>query len=407
MWCSIISEKEGEKIVLKYELKKIFSKRMNRILLTAAFLLAIVFSIFAIGSNQYLDKNGVLHKGPGAARTLVAEKNKWAGALTPEVLSQVTAEKHRIAGQYPQGTPEAVYAETGQTYMDIEFMINDIIRWKEEYDPNAILTITPEGAKDLYQVRENNIAQMIREYGDTPEKREFLHSQFQKAKPPFHYEAAESWDTMQLQGTTYGLVLVILIGALGAGIFADEFKLGADGIFFSSRYGKTKAVRTKIWAGLMMATAVYWGGMVILSVISFGVMGISGGSTPVQVGQSYSIYAVTYMEQYLLILLGGYVAGLISATTSMLIAAKTHSTSLAVAVPFVLFCVSPFIGRALPFDTLFKLTPDQLMNIMNCIKLPLIYQVGETVFRQIPFILVFYGVISLALLPFVYTIIAM
>lgn len=388
--------------MLKYELKKIFSKKMNRILLSAVFLLAIVFSIFSIGSNQYLDKTGVLHKGPGAARMLAAEKNKWAGELTPDVLSRVTAEHHRIASQYPQGVPNAVYAETGQTYMDIEFMINDIIRWKGEYDPNAILTITPEAAKDLYQVRENNIAQMIREYGDTPEKRKFLHGQFRKARPPFHYEAAESWDTMQLHGTTYGLMLVILIGALGAGIFADEFKLGADGIFFSSRYGKTKAVRTKIWAGLMMATAVYWGGMVILSIISFGVMGISGSSTPVQVGQSYSIYAVTYMEQYLLILLGGYVAGLISVTTSMLIAAKTHSTSLAVAVPFILFCVSPFIGRALPFDTLFKLTPDQLMNIINCIKLPLIYQVGKTVFRQIPFILLFYGVISLVLLPFIY-----
>lgn len=38
------------------------------------------------------------------------------------------------------------------------------------------------------------------------------------------------------------------------------------------------------------------------------------------------------------------------------VASKTRAMSIAVAIPFILFCVSPFIGRASPFS----LTPDQL-----------------------------------------------
>ena len=39
-------------MMLKYELKKVLNKRMNRVLLAAAMLLMVVFSIFAIGSFQ-------------------------------------------------------------------------------------------------------------------------------------------------------------------------------------------------------------------------------------------------------------------------------------------------------------------------------------------------------------------
>ncbi|MDO4766508.1 MAG: hypothetical protein Q4A29_10630 [Eubacteriales bacterium] len=56
----------------------------------------------------------------------------------------------------------------------------------------------------------------------------------------------------------------------------------------------------------------------------------------------------------------------------------------------------------MPFKTFFQLTPDQLMNINNCLRFYYIYEVGGIVFRQIFFLLVFYAVVSLILLPFVY-----
>ena len=105
---------------------------------------------------------------------------------------------------------------------------------------------------------------------------------------------------------------------------------------------------------------------------------------------------------YAILALGGYVARLLAASVSMLIASKTKTMSIAIIVPAFLFYVSPFLGRALPFRTFFSLTPDQLMNIVNCARIPYIYQVGSIVFRQIPFIIVFYAMIAVAFLPLVY-----
>ena len=131
-------------------------------------------------------------------------------------------------------------------------------------------------------------------------------------------------------------------------------------------------------------------------------MGVSGFSTPYQVDQPYSIYNITFGEEYLILLLSGYVASLLSASVAMLVSAKTHSANIAVCVPFILFCVSPFIGRAVPFDTFFQLTPDQLLNILNCARDPYIYQIGSLVFRQIPFIMLFYTLAAAVFLPLIY-----
>ena len=105
---------------------------------------------------------------------------------------------------------------------------------------------------------------------------------------------------------------------------------------------------------------------------------------------------------YGIIVISGYVASLLSASVAMLIAVKTRLTTIAVVVPFVLFCVSPFVGRALPFKRFFTLTPDQLNNIINCAKIPYIYQIVGVVFRQIPFILLTYSAIAILLVPVAY-----
>lgn len=74
-----------------------------------------------------------------------------------------------------------------------------------------------------------------------------------------------------------------------------------------------------------MTTVVYWTGMGILSIVSFGVMGTSGFLTPYQIDQPYSIYSMTYGEYYFLILLCGYIASLFSAAITMLVTVKMHS----------------------------------------------------------------------------------
>lgn len=390
-------------MIMKYELKKVFSKKLNRIVLIAALMAAVVLSVFAIGSVRYVDEEGTGHTGLTASRRLAADRNRWAGKLTWDKIAQVVSSRKEINRKYSDDVPNEEYGKTIQSYNDIENFIIGVLTPDTAWDQSVLYQLGDEQAASVYNTYEQNLQEMAGKYGETSEKQRFLTEQYEKIELPLTYEAKDSWDTIVMYVETYGMILAIVVGFLAAGIFAEEFRSQADAVFFSARYGRTKATKHKVMAGLLMATIVYWAGMGILSLVSLGVMGISGFSTPYQIDQPYSIYAITFGQYYLLGVLCGYVACLLAASVTMLIAANMRSANVAVCVPFFLFCVMPFIGRAFSaFLTFFKLTPDMLLNVIECAKNPNIFQIGNYIFRQIPCIMLLYFAISIILLPFAY-----
>ena len=373
--------------MLKYEMKKVWQKRSNRFLMAVVIILSVVFSIFAIYSLRFVDKDGEEHSGILAVRALVSDKNNWRGDVTADLISD-------IVEKYKSGEVQSTY--------DIVYSVSEMLTGEKGDDYEAVITTDSKNIKTIYQIYHDNLNKNCKIYGNTKEQEKFLNKKYQEIDTPFYYEAADSWDTMYLYATTFSLVLVVIIGFMTAGIFDEEFRYHADSVFFSTKYGRSKAVCGKIAAGLFTATLIYGIGITLLSIISFSVMGTSGAFTAYQFYQPFSIYSVTCAGMYGIIILCGYVASLLSASVTMFFTSKMRSMNVAVCIPFLLFVVSPFIGRALPFQTFFSLTPDQLTNIMNCARIAYIYQIGGVVFRQIPFIIIFYTVISLSLLPFIY-----
>ena len=69
-------------MMVKYELKRIFTKRMNRLLLAVAVIISVVMSVFAVTSEWYVDSEGINHETPDAIRRLTQDKNQWKGELT-------------------------------------------------------------------------------------------------------------------------------------------------------------------------------------------------------------------------------------------------------------------------------------------------------------------------------------
>ena len=97
--------------MVKYELKRIFTKRMNRLLLAVAVIIGIVMSVFAVTSNRYVDTEGAVHETPGAARMLAEDKNRWKGEVTGDVIAQIVADRQEINRQYPEDVPDTVFGQ--------------------------------------------------------------------------------------------------------------------------------------------------------------------------------------------------------------------------------------------------------------------------------------------------------
>lgn len=376
-------------MMIRLEIKKVFNKRKNRVLILLALFFSIIFSVFAIYSFRFVDVNDDIITGISSARLLIEEKNKWKGEITPDTIS-------KIIKSYKDGDWQSTY--------DIIFTTSKILKGdlREEFEGNEISKATSDEIDSFYEIYRKNLDLESKDNADTLEKVDFLRTQYQKIKIPFYYEAADSWDTMFLYVTTYSLVLIIITSLITGGIFSEEFNYNTYIVFFSTKYGKNKCIRSKICAGIIVTSLIYIINISLLSIICFSVMGTSGSLTLYQLYRPFSIYVVNFRQMYLIIVLSGFIAYLLSSSISMLIAAITKSSSIAICLPFILFFVSPFIGRALPFKTFFSLTPDQLTNVMNSVRIPYVYQIGKIVFKQIPFIFVLYVCISILILPLIY-----
>lgn len=389
--------------MLKFELKKIFSKRINQVLLAAVLVVTIIYSGMAIGSMSYTDEEGQDHTGIEAGRLLAADKNQWKGDLTPETISQVIKEYKELSAKYPDGIPDTEYGKSVQSYYDIYDFVIGIMTPDSEWNESVVYQLSDEQLQDIYTIYQDNMKKMVEEYGTTPEKRSYLESIYEKIEIPLTFEAKDSWDTMTMYAQTYVLLMAVIIGFLVAGIFSGEFRPGTEDVFLATKYGRSKAIKNKIIAGILVSTVVYWIGVGILSFISFAVMGTSGFFTPYQIDDPYSIYVMTYGEYYLLILVGGYIATMFCAALTMLVTVKMHTPNLAVCIPFFLLCMMPFIARVLPtFDAFFNLLPTVLTNIFNAVRTPILFQIGPFVFRQISFLMFLYIVLFIVLLPFIY-----
>ncbi len=368
----------------------------------ALLIIAVAFSFFSIWSVKFVDKDGNVHNGLSAPRKLTEVKSKYKGVLTADVLAEIVQKDKNLNEKYGSTISDSIYAVNEQEYGDIKDMIISILCYDKDFDESVINGLDINKSRNIYSIREKNIDHMIKEYGVREAKRKYLKKQYQKVRKPFEYAPAESWKTMGLYATTYSMILLIVISFFSAGLFSEEFRLGADSIFFSTKMGRSRGTKIKIVTGLIMATIIYWGTMLILSIISFGVMGISGASSPIQIEDSYCMYAYTFAQRYMVIMLSGYIGVILAVAITMLVSAKTHSQVLAMCFPLLLFILSPFVGRVLPFREFFSITPDQLINVYNCIKLPLLYQFGETVVMQIPMLMTMYSIVAIMIMPFIY-----
>lgn len=389
-------------MMFNLELKRIFSKKINVIAIGLMLILGVIFSGFAVSSNRYVDESGNVSTGIMSTRKLADNKKQFKGLLTQDKLASIIAQNNKTMKQTPEELDNN-YGKTIQPIDDIRDFMISVLTPDSEYDTSILNQISEENIQNFYSTYQDNMKIMSDEYGKTFVQKKYLEKKYNQIKLPLKYEAYGSWDTMIMYAETYSIILAIIVGFICAGIFADDFQTKADSVFFATKYGRTKAVKTKIKSGIFITTIIYWCGILLLSIICFGIMGVSGINTPYQISQAYSIYIMTYGQYYLLTVLCGYIASLLAASLSMFVAAKMHTIGVAVCIPFFLYCLLPFIGRVLSkYINIFYLMPTVLTNVEASAKVPLIYQIGNWVFRQIPLAMIIYTLISIMLIPLIY-----
>ena len=398
--------------MLRYEIKKCFSKTANKIGLLILTVVLIIVSYFAVTYVDYVDEDGNNRTGIIAVRSLRDMKNQWAGYITEDVLREVIVQNALVnaSTEYQSNDVQEnnkAYSKK-QGFSDIRDMINHAFCGFREYNYYRADSVTTEEVSEFYTKRISNLEEWL--YSDeakdqfTDMEKQFLIKQYEQLEIPLYYEYADGWIALLEYAPSIIMLTVLITSFFVSGIFSNEFQLKADAIYFSTKYGRNKAVKSKVEAGGIIITIIYWVVVLLYSAIVLGILGADGANCAIQAGFGSwkSFYNITYFENYLLTMVGGYIGSLFILTISMLISAKTKSTVLSVTVPFIFVFLPSFLSGFSALIEILGLLPDQLLQMNVAIKYFNLYQFGDRVIGAVPIIMILYAVLYVLMVPILY-----
>ncbi len=122
-------------------------------------------------------------------------------------------------------------------------------------------------------------------------------------------EYAEGWKVLVEKMGNFIFLIVIIVAVLVLPLFGRDPAVQMEELVRSSRYGKRQLDTARIIAAYLTATALYVCSVAIYFVIVMLPFGFDGASQPIQsnVRTFFSLYNITYLQQFLWNLFRGYV----------------------------------------------------------------------------------------------------
>lgn len=399
--------------MLLFELKKIVSKTSNRLalLLLAAVLCVVCWQ--TISGVSYVKENGKSISGFKAIKENKKTKTEWQGDLTEQRIAEVIAENLRINKSEEALSGNLLQNEISyswkQGYMDIYRLLIRSYCGFTDYDYYKPDTLKPQDSERFYSNRTANLKEWLgtaAKYYYSDSEKSYLIGQYETLKTPLSYGYADGWIRFSEFSVKIIMITVLVLGFLSSGIFSGEFSLKSDSIFFSSACGRGKAVSAKVKAGILLVTGVYWVMILAYSLFVFVIFGADGANLPIQINSDTwkSFYHLTFLQEYFIITVGGYLGSLFISLLAMLVSAKSRSAVLAVIVPFLLIFLPSFLsgGSSPVIAKLLGLLPDQLLQMNKTVMLFNLYHIGGRIWGGVGLLLVLYTLLTALLCPILY-----
>ena len=396
-----------------YEIKKVLSKKGSKIALAVILAVMMVTLYFAVNDIFYVNEKGETEYGLSSIAKQRELKKEWAGELTEEKIRKVIEENVAISR-----TPEALsesFQENDkafakkQGFMDIRSLMAMNYSGFRAYNYNLPDSLSPEAASEFYPNRIKSLKEWLETEakGVFSEKEQaYLIKTYETLKTPLYYDYQGGWTQLIQYLPTIIMIGTLVLGFLCAGIFSGEFQRKASAVLYSSFHGRKKAVAAKIRAGMIVATSVYWGAVLLFTGLILGIFGADGAGCPIQsVTMGWkSMYHLTNLQEYLLIVLGGYAGCLFMLLLTMLVSAKTNSAVTAVMIPFALILLPSFFTEmnAPALEKVLGLLPNMLLMMSDEVKLFHLYEIGGCVVPAVPILLIVYTVLSVMITPLIY-----
>ncbi|MDD3413729.1 MAG: ABC transporter permease [Lachnospiraceae bacterium] len=397
----------------RYEIKKMFSQTSCKVALVILAITIAVVCYFACDVS-FVNDQGETITGDEAISELRNMQKEWAGILDEETIARVIALNHQITSSPEYNSQdireqEIAYSK-GQGIIEIRRLLNS--SYSEEFrsfDYYLANSLSENDAPRFYSNRLN----LLKEWFDSEanvmfseKDKEYIIEKYKQLKTPFYYDYVKGWSQLFEYSMSIIMIMMLVLGFITSSIFSNEFTWKADSIFFTTVKGRNHAIAAKLKAGFIIVTGIYIIVMVIYTIIVLMYLGTDGMNCQIQIIHWKSMYNAKIWQEYLFIIIGGYLGCLFMSVFCMLVSAKTKSSVVAVIIPFVVLFLPSFVGNidSAVVNKILGLLPDQLLQVNLVFVYFNLYQIGGRVFSALSILFVVYSILTLALFPGIYVV---
>lgn len=337
--------------MVRYEIRKALLRPSCQIALLLLLILAGQCCCQVLNGTEsayWLGDDGQTETGPAAMKKLRQAQKEWSGTLDEELLQRALAELKEAKAEgenHPEDSDDT--SRRIQGLQNIRMLLNwsfkESYTWEYE-DYFLAEKIQPEQLSDFYENRTSQLKDWLYDESGTAytsfseAEKQYMIQCYEALETPFQVGYTSGWD-MAFR-VSYYIILYgsILMAFLVAGIFANEARWKADSVYFSTKLGREKGIASKLAAGFLLTTAVYWSVLLTVNGVTLSLMGFEGGNCPIQADWHFwnRIYNITFSQRSALALADGYLLWLFLSALVMLVSAVSGSLSLSVSVPTLL-----------------------------------------------------------------------
>lgn len=346
--------------LVRYEYKKLFSKKLIWISLILFFSL-LIFSIFGVLiGDEYIDGKRIRSNAES-----IALDTQYAKALNGrEISTDLLLETARAYSKIPSSRGSRLssfdeYQKYARPYSEIRGIMGSVYN----YNTSQIQSLTKEEAENFYEIRSQRLGVKLKDAFFDDDAIKAVMDMDKQLKTPFIFYNHNGYYRFLMGLSSISVFLLFIIGVCVTPIFTDEYSYKTDRILLSSRTGKDSLIWAKIFTGLSLSSLLTALSILMCYIMCMVYYGWDGGNAPIQLLLETSPYPITMGQFGIIFSTCIFLTSLMFASFCLLLSSRIKSRfgTLAVITTVILCSIMipipnkkgliPYIAKVLPGRT--------------------------------------------------------
>ena len=369
-------------MIFRYELKKIFQKKVNLITMLAGYVILMITTIYPVMiESEYLIQKDLQIKGVEAVRYHEDFAKNQTGELTEDYVTNVLRELKE----------SNIDPNTDEGYLTLDDRYGKLFNYLvkcyqpigvDRYQPELLLGLDLENGAQFYERRVQRVRDFVNQdfsFGNyTEAEKEYWIRKAEAVETPFRWGdtfVAKQYDTVIALAFYLMFVLAICLSS----VFSAEHENGTAGLLLSTKHGQRGLVYMKRLAAYCFGFSYVIVGYLISFLWLYFTIGVKGFALPVQLLDSAICYSMNLGQFLLLQMIISVVVCFFEIALILFLSALTRSTMgtmTLILAGLIIPAFIPFSKESGLFNHVLALAVVRMVDLKGCLMSFLDYRIG-------------------------------